>query len=190
MMFSAGSGCPQLTPDPYGGGGRAGSFVIVRRFLTPKWVLLHVLCLIAFLVCLRLGLWQWDRAKSHSGTMQNFGYALQWPLFAGFVVVLWWRTIRDVLHPKQAGDDSSAQSDATGAPLESAATAAPTVPTAPTAPTKPARPVVATPVLPTDEEDPEVAAYNRYLASLYARDEERERQRRARRTAGARGGSA
>jgi hypothetical protein len=50
--------------------------------------------------------------------------------------------------------------------------------------------VVTAPVLPTDEEDPEVAAYNRYLASLYARDEERERQRRARRTAGARGGNA
>ena len=147
----------------------------MRRFLTPKWVLLHVLCLIAFLVCLRLGLWQWDRAKSHSGTMQNFGYALQWPLFAGFVVVLWVRGIRDVLHPKPASDEATEESDSTGAPAEAA------VPTAA---------VVTTPVLPTDDEDPEVAAYNRYLAALYARDEERDRQRRARRTAGARGGSA
>jgi hypothetical protein len=54
----------------------------------------------------------------------------------------------------------------------------------------PAAPAALVPALPTDDEDPEVAAYNRYLASLYARDEQRERQRRARRTAGARGGSA
>lgn len=138
-------------------------------------MLLHVLALIAFLVCLRLGLWQWDRAKSHSGTMQNFGYALQWPLFAGFVVVLWWRAIRDVLHPKSAGEESREQAAETPK-LAARAT--------------PATPVVAAPLLPTEEEDPEVAAYNRYLASLYARDEERERQRRARRTAGARGGNA
>ena len=146
----------------------------MRRFLTPKWMLLHVLCVVAFLFCLRMGLWQWDRAKSHSGTMQNFGYALQWPLFAGFVVVLWWRGIRDVLHPKPADEATSGQSTSTPEP----------------APAVPAATVVPTPVLPTDEEDPEVAAYNRYLASLYARDQERDRQRQARRTAGARGGSA
>jgi DNA-binding transcriptional regulator of glucitol operon len=147
----------------------------VRRLFTPKWLLLHVLFLVAFGVCVRLGLWQWDRAKSHSGTMQNFGYALQWPLFAGFVVVLWWRAVRDVLHPKPAGEDTTEPSTATSqlALPTAAGTTAATMP-----------------ALPTEEEDPEVAAYNRYLASLYARDEERERQRRARRTAGARGGSA
>jgi DNA-binding transcriptional regulator of glucitol operon len=137
-------------------------------------MLLHVLCIVAFLFCLRMGLWQWDRAKSHSGTMQNFGYALQWPLFAGFVVVLWSRGIRDVLHPKPA-EDASGEQPATSDE---------------SAPVVASAPVAAMPVLPTDEEDPEVAAYNRYLASLYARDQERERQRQARRTAGARGGSA
>jgi DNA-binding transcriptional regulator of glucitol operon len=106
--------------------------------------------------------------------MQNFGYALQWPLFAGFVVVLWVRGIRDVLHPKPAEEQTGEQ------PADKTEST----------PAVAAVPVVSTPVLPTDEEDPEVAAYNRYLASLYARDEERERQRRARRTAGARGGNA
>jgi DNA-binding transcriptional regulator of glucitol operon len=151
---------------------------MVRRLLTPKWVLLHVLCLIAFLVCLRLGWWQWDKAKSHSGTMQNFGYALNWPLFAAFTVVLWWRAVRDVLHPKPADETAVEQPSETPRLRVSAD------------PDIPAVQVAAPPVLPTEEEDPEVAAYNRYLASLYARDEARERQRQARRTAGARGGNA
>lgn len=147
----------------------------MRKVLTVKWMLVHVLMLIAFGVCLRLGWWQWSRAESHSGTMQNFGYALQWPLFAAFVVVLWWRGIRDVLHPKPASDKAKDEP-----------AAAPRLAT----PDAPATPAVTMPVLPTDEEDPEVAAYNRYLASLYARDAEREQQRRSRRTAGTRGGNA
>jgi DNA-binding transcriptional regulator of glucitol operon len=150
----------------------------VRKVLTPKWALLHVLCLVAFLVCVRLGLWQWDRAKSHSGSMQNFGYALQWPLFAGFVALLWWRGVRDVLHPKPAGEESTEQATATAQLPVPAGSATP------------AAAAETMPPLPTEEEDPEVAAYNRYLASLYARDEQRERQRQSRRTAGARGGSA
>ena len=36
--------------------------------------------------CLALAWWQWTRFESASGTFQNLGYALQWPLFAGFVV--------------------------------------------------------------------------------------------------------
>jgi DNA-binding transcriptional regulator of glucitol operon len=148
----------------------------VRKLFTFKWVLLHVLFLVAFGVCVRLGWWQWDRAKSHSGTMQNFGYALQWPLFAGFVVLLWWRAVHDVLHPKPADEETVEQptTQLAGSVAPAAAAASATT----------------VPALPTDDEDPEVAAYNRYLASLYARDEERERKRRARRTAGARGGSA
>jgi len=109
--------------------------------------------------------------------MQNFGYALQWPLFAGFVAVLWWRAVRDALHPKPAGEDTEQAAStprlATAATTDTPAISAETIPR-----------------LPTEEEDPEVAAYNRYLASLYARDEEKERQRQARRTAGARGGRA
>jgi DNA-binding transcriptional regulator of glucitol operon len=150
--------------------------VTVRKLFTFKWVLLHVLFLVAFAVCVRLGWWQWDRAKSHSGTMQNFGYALQWPLFAGFVVLLWWRAVRDVLHPKPADEETAEQPT--------------TQPADAVAPVAAAASATTIPALPTDDEDPEVAAYNRYLASLYARDEERARQRRARRTAGARGGSA
>lgn len=40
----------------------------------------------AALGCLGLAWWQWTRFESTSGTFQNLGYALQWPLFAGFCV--------------------------------------------------------------------------------------------------------
>lgn len=36
--------------------------------------------------CLLLGYWQLGRFESASGTYQNLGYALQWPLFAAFCV--------------------------------------------------------------------------------------------------------
>lgn len=47
---------------------------------------LIALVIVAACGCLALGWWQWTRFQSMSGTFQNLGYALQWPLFAGFCV--------------------------------------------------------------------------------------------------------
>lgn len=44
--------------------------------------------------CLALGWWQWTRYESTSGSFQNLGYALQWPLFAGFCVYAYRKFIR------------------------------------------------------------------------------------------------
>jgi DNA-binding transcriptional regulator of glucitol operon len=111
----------------------------VRRVLTPKWVAWHVLAVVLAITFLRLGLWQWHRAQA-TGSMQSMGYALQWPAFTVFGIFFWWRTVRDKLRP----------------------------PSAAPAPANPRRrPVSAVPLPPvTDEEDPELAAYNRYLAKL------------------------
>jgi DNA-binding transcriptional regulator of glucitol operon len=111
----------------------------VRRLLAPKWLAWHALTVAVAVVFVRLGLWQWHRAVQ-TGSPQNMGYALQWPVFALFAVGVWWRVCRDAVRPP---------ADAT--------------------PAKPARrpapaPAPAVPV--TDEEDPELAAYNRYLARL------------------------
>lgn len=64
---------------------------MVRRLLTPRWLLLHAVALAAMLVCFRLGWWQWDRSNEADGTFQNLGYALQWPLFGLFVPFVYWR---------------------------------------------------------------------------------------------------
>jgi DNA-binding transcriptional regulator of glucitol operon len=65
----------------------------VRRVFTAKWCLGHLVVLAAVLVMLRLGLWQWHRAESPTGGMQNYAYALQWPLFAVFGIVVWVKTL-------------------------------------------------------------------------------------------------
>jgi DNA-binding transcriptional regulator of glucitol operon len=44
--------------------------------------------------CLALGWWQWTRFQSVSGTYQNLGYALQWPMFAGFCIYAYRKFVR------------------------------------------------------------------------------------------------
>ena len=44
--------------------------------------------------CLALAWWQWSRYGSTSGSFQNLGYALQWPLFAGFCVYAYYKFVR------------------------------------------------------------------------------------------------
>jgi DNA-binding transcriptional regulator of glucitol operon len=52
------------------------------------------LVVVAAVGCLALGWWQWQRFESVSGTGQNLGYALQWPLFAAFVVYAYRKFVR------------------------------------------------------------------------------------------------
>jgi DNA-binding transcriptional regulator of glucitol operon len=116
----------------------------------------HLLTLGAMATCGWLAVWQWERAGSAFGTAVNIGYGLQWPVFALFFGVMWWRMLRlEVRELRAAGADVSA----------------------PPVPVPPARegpspftsrprsaPAVA------DDEDPELAAYNRMLARLAERD--------------------
>jgi len=52
------------------------------------------LVIVASCGCLALGWWQWTRFQSVSGTYQNLGYALQWPLFAWFCVYAYRKFVR------------------------------------------------------------------------------------------------
>ncbi|WP_327148171.1 transcriptional regulator [Nocardia sp. NBC_01329] len=55
---------------------------------------LVVLVVVLAVAALALGWWQWERFSSASGTAQNLGYALQWPLFAGFALYAYFRFVR------------------------------------------------------------------------------------------------
>ncbi|MFB1297860.1 hypothetical protein ACAG24_020310 [Mycobacterium sp. pW049] len=48
----------------------------------------------AALGCLALAWWQWTRWESSSGSFQNLGYAMQWPLFAGFCFYAYFKFVR------------------------------------------------------------------------------------------------
>jgi DNA-binding transcriptional regulator of glucitol operon len=62
---------------------------------------LIILVIIAAGGCLALGWWQWTRFESASGSFQNLGYALQWPLFAGFCVYAYRKFVRYEEAPEQ-----------------------------------------------------------------------------------------
>lgn len=136
---------------------------------------LIIFVIVAFVACLGLGWWQWGRFESGSGTGQNLGYALQWPLFAGFVVWAYFRFVRLEQEAREDGAPEAA-ADSAPAPGDSAASTAGTV----VAPRirKP-KPVVAREIpaglLPerpksATNDDPQVAEYNKYLAELHASD--------------------
>ena len=84
---------------------------------------------------LALGWWQLSRALS--GNSLSWAYTFEWPLFAGYLVWVWWRLLHE---DRAAGPESGGEApDAAGAPEDA----------------------------PDDEvEDEELAAYNRYLAAL------------------------
>jgi DNA-binding transcriptional regulator of glucitol operon len=167
----------------------------VRRFVfAPRWVLGHVLVVVAVASCLLLAQWQWGRAEiTHS--LQNMAYALQWPLFAVFFAVMWWRMLRlesqrldeeAEFGPEFEADGSvgSVASDTVGSDtvqVGAVESAEPVEP--PSVPEQSAPPRAEQPVRiaeePADEQDddPELAAYNRMLAALAVRDREAEAAR-------------
>jgi DNA-binding transcriptional regulator of glucitol operon len=124
--------------------GRVWRFVLARR-----WWVGHLLVALCCALFIRLGRWQWDRARSPTGDWQNLGYALQWPLFAAVLAVAWARFLWLEHHrvPEAVRTD----------------------PTANRTPPVPRRPTD----LPIREDDPddELAAYNAYLARLAEQDQ-------------------
>jgi hypothetical protein len=134
----------------------------VRKILlSPKWWGLHLLVFTLFLVFLRLGLWQWHRAQSPSGGIQNYAYAFQWPLFAVFGLVLWWRTLK--IEVAGEADESGT------APRPLSRLAARPLPEPEIEHRDGVRIGISTPAAPVDADDDEVNTYNAYLAQLNAR---------------------
>jgi len=118
----------------------------VRAFVTPRWLGLHALLVVSLLVLGRTGMWQWDKAASGGGSWQNYGYALQWWLFAVFAVFLWVKLILDELDPTRL---QKHEQESALPPVQ-----------------QPAAPA------PADDEDDELAAYNRYLRTLHERSQQ------------------
>jgi DNA-binding transcriptional regulator of glucitol operon len=111
----------------------------MRRLWTPKWLLVHVCALILIAGMLWLGLWQMRRAAS--GNLLSYGYAVEWPAFAAFVVFVWIKEARAAVRGSERAPAPEQ------APVE--------------------RPPRTGPAY-DDSADDELAAYNRYLAWLNA----------------------
>jgi hypothetical protein len=103
------------------------------------------LCVLSLVACVGLAWWQWQRFESNSGTWQNLGYVLQWPLFGLFPAFMFWRLRRLRAQPAEQPTPE---------------------------PDIPPKPVVEQN---SHDDDPELAAYNRYLATLNALDQQETR---------------
>ena len=142
-----------------------------RLLLSPRWILWSLLALGAVVTCLWLAAWQWQRAGSAMGSALNIGYGLQWPVFAVFFAVMWWRLLRmelrDLQSAPDAAKDAGAGPTATGrrdpAPAPASRLTDDVSMFGP-------RPATARPA--AVDEDSALAAYNRMLAEL-ARNEDR-----------------
>ena len=114
-----------------------------------------VVSVASLLICLALAWWQWERYESTSGTWQNLGYVLQWPLFGLFPAFAFWRMRRLRRQAQRAELQVESVADIDAEPAR---------------PLKAEQPTVTQPAL--EEADDELAAYNRYLAELHARDQQ------------------
>lgn len=147
------------------------------RSITGRAVGIALLCAAAMVVCFGLAWWQWDRFSSAGGTFQNLGYVLQWPLFGLFPAFMVWRwRVLSRRRAEEAGGESGDERD--GAAESGGRAGAPATGARESARSRPperAGPAGGAPAGTADSEDPadaELAAYNRYLAELNARDQE------------------
>ena len=119
-----------------------------RRRRRPALI---ILVIVAACGCLALGWWQWTRFQEPSGTLQNLGYALQWPMFAWFCVYAYRKFVRYEEVPPEPRN-SGAVSEIPAGLL----------------------PVRAKPEQPTPDDDPALLEYNAYLAELAKKDAEKQ----------------
>jgi hypothetical protein len=114
-------------------------------FWTPAWLVRHVLAVTLVVAFLGLGWWQIGRAAS--GNVLSYAYAVEWPVFAGFVIFVWVKEIRRSRASRPLADDEPP-------------------------PLRAARPARVGPGY-DDSDDDQLAAYNRYLAWLNANPDAR-----------------
>lgn len=103
--------------------------------------------------CLALAWWQWTRYESASGTFQNLGYALQWPMFAGFCFYAYYKFVRYEDAPPERDNGELTEIPAGLLPERPKAAA-------------------------TDADDREMSEYNAYLAELAKSDAQPEKKDR------------
>ncbi|HEX3731515.1 MAG TPA: hypothetical protein VHU91_01120 [Mycobacteriales bacterium] len=113
-----------------------------RQFVTPRKLAFHAVTLLVVVGCAGLGYWQLKRGEG--GNLRSYAYALEWPFFAAAAIYMWWKTLLDDLHGEKAAA-AGAQGPDPAAELPASRAAAAAI---------------------EAEPDPELDAYNAYLADL------------------------
>ena len=109
----------------------------VPRVLLTRRWLLRHVLLLVVLSAFTALAW-WQVIRAGEGNLRSYAYAVEWPIFGVFVIYVWWKSIQDELKPG-------------------------------TLPPRPSKERASSPMNTEidDSSDPELAAYNRYLADLH-----------------------
>lgn len=133
-------------------GAQAGRYrQSVRKLLTIRWIGFHVLTIGCVGLFIILGRWQWDVGGSHRGNLRNYAYGVEWWVFAIILIVLWYRLLRQEL----GNERPTAERVKTAKRPKASRFRVPAPQITPHV---------------DDAEDPDMAAYNRYLQSLHKQD--------------------
>ena len=135
---------------------------------SSRGLLIVAVSLVSLIGGALLAWWQWDRYQSASGTLQNLGYVLQWPLFGVFPAFMFYRISLAAKRAKEA-DEAAMAEEAAPAPVEEA-TEKPSVSADEWLATR----AYQQKQIPTQaaEEDQALLAYNQRLAQLSASEEQ------------------
>jgi len=123
-----------------------------RFLLSPRWLAWHAFAVAAVWGMLWLGDWQFHRAEG--GNALSWAYTFEWPIFVIFGVVFWAKTVVDEWRQQsaRAAPDLPPPASHPGDALE-----------------LPAGAHTAAAIDDDAAADPELAAYNAYLARLNSR---------------------
>jgi hypothetical protein len=137
--------------------------------ITPRWLAWHAFAVFAAWGMLWLGDWQFHRAEG--GNALSWAYTFEWPVFTIFGVIFWAKTIIDE-YRTPGGAANARAATARAAAAASANGEQATGGAGPLGLAGEPLPGRAHTAVAQDEqadEDPELAAYNAYLARLHTR---------------------
>jgi hypothetical protein len=135
--------------EPGGEGATAaGRRAASEIWLSPRALKLHAVVLVVVPAFMALCVWQVQRALD--GNELSWAYVFEWPLFAGYAVYMWWRLVHERPAPTSVATPTGADGPEARAGMAHAH--------------------VDDDVDGGRNEDPELAAYNEYLAQLAERD--------------------
>jgi hypothetical protein len=120
-----------------------------RFLISPRWLAWHAFAVVAFWGMFWLGDWQFRRAMAGNGL--SWAYTFEWPIFAIMGAIFWGKTIRDEFRIRRGGAPEAAEPDLPAGAADGLPTTAGSMAGGADEP-----------------EDPELAAYNAYLAKLNA----------------------
>lgn len=115
------------------------------------------MAIVVVAACVALGWWQLSRALG--GNTLSWVYTFEWPFFAVYAVYMWWKLLHEPLHETRAGEIAATR-ERERERRQKAPVVEQTI----------AEQVEELGFDPYDESDPELAAYNRYLARLHRAD--------------------